>query len=54
MSAEIIIVEASTVACDGGELGHPRVFLQVEENGTICPYCSREFKLKAGVKASHH
>ena len=34
------------VSCDGGDgaLGHPLVFLELEDNGQIiCPYCSRKF-----------
>ncbi len=45
---EIIDVDSETVACDGGKgpLGHPRVFLNMEDKGQIdCPYCSRRFVL---------
>ena len=37
------------VACDGGggSLGHPKVWLELENIGSIksviCPYCSRNF-----------
>ena len=50
---EIIEVDQTTVACDGGDgaLGHPRVFLHIEERSVMCPYCSRLYVLKEG--ASH-
>ena len=57
---ETIEVEDTTVACDGGKaaLGHPRVFLHLEESAegmaTDCPYCGRRFVLKDGAKASQH
>jgi uncharacterized Zn-finger protein len=49
---EIIEVEETSVACDGGggALGHPRVFLNMEKHGLIdCPYCGRRFVLKEGA-----
>ena len=49
---EIIIVEQSSVSCDGdgGPLGHPRVYLQIGNDGEIvCPYCSRTYKLAEGA-----
>ena len=44
---DTIIVNARHVSCDGGggELGHPKVYLEIKE-GTdeiLCPYCSRHF-----------
>jgi uncharacterized Zn-finger protein len=53
---EIIEVETTEVACDGGEgaLGHPRVFLNMGDKGEVeCPYCDRLFKLKNGVTPSN-
>lgn len=50
--SEISYVETTTVSCDGGggPLGHPRVFLNLEENGeVVCPYCSRKFILVEGA-----
>lgn len=46
--AEIIERTQSTVSCDGlnerGALGHPKVFLPLDAEGTaICPYCGRRF-----------
>ena len=51
---EIIRVEGRRVACDGaGEiqpaLGHPRVFLEIDEKGFVdCGYCDRRFILAHG------
>ena len=45
---EIIQVQEERVACDGGggALGHPRVFLNLGDEGHVtCPYCSRKFVL---------
>lgn len=44
-------VTEKTVACDGdeGPLGHPRVFLNMGDDGRVeCPYCDRLFILKGG------
>lgn len=41
-----IYVESRSVACDGGEgaLGHPRVFLAIDQSDQIdCPYCGLRF-----------
>lgn len=45
---EIISVEpgVTRVACDGGggPLGHPKVYLNLGEDGAVdCPYCGRRF-----------
>ena len=58
---EITLVDTARVWCDGaGEirggagyrpaaLGHPRVYLQVDEKGYVdCGYCDRRFVLKGG------
>ncbi len=46
---EKIEVTSEVVACDGGSLGHPKVFLNMEGKGHIvCPYCSRDFVLAEG------
>jgi uncharacterized Zn-finger protein len=44
---EIIHVDEQVVACDGGDsaLGHPRVFLHIEDQSVMCPYCSRLYVL---------
>ena len=54
---ETIHVTDRTVACDGGNgaLGHPRVFLYIENERVMCPYCSRLYILAAGAgHASGH
>jgi uncharacterized Zn-finger protein len=58
---ETTIVEARRVSCDGAgairggkgyrpaALGHPRVFLEIDEHGYVdCGYCDRRFVLKGG------
>ena len=48
---ETQIVETRRVHCDGGSpaLGHPRVFLQIGEDGYVeCGYCDKRFVLKGG------
>jgi len=52
---EIIPVASRTVACDGGNtaLGHPRVFLHIEGDRVMCPYCSRLYVLSAGAGHDH-
>ncbi len=55
--AETIEVASTQVACDGGggPLGHPRVFLNMGAKGHVgCPYCGRNYVLKAGAKATDH
>ncbi|AYO79629.1 MULTISPECIES: zinc-finger domain-containing protein [Sphingobium] len=52
---EIIRVTKSRVSCDGSgdipaALGHPRVFLEIDEHGYVdCGYCDRRFVLAGGV-----
>lgn len=32
------------VSCDGGENGHPLIYLNISEEGKItCPYCGKIF-----------
>ena len=54
---ETIRVDSRTVACDGGDgpLGHPRVWLHIDDEQTFCPYCSRIFALVdgAGTPSGH-
>lgn len=55
--AEVIEVDSPKVACDGGggALGHPRVYLNMGEHGSVdCPYCDRRYVLKAGAHAAAH
>ncbi|MEE8171547.1 MAG: zinc-finger domain-containing protein [Alphaproteobacteria bacterium] len=44
---ETVESEQAEVSCDGGgDLGHPRVYLNMGESGEIvCPYCDRKFVL---------
>ena len=54
--SEISRVSLSRVACDGAAdipggaaLGHPRVWLQIDEHGYVdCGYCDRRFVLIGG------
>jgi len=52
---EVTRVSHARVACDGAHdglpasLGHPRVFLQIDEHGYVdCGYCDRRFVLIGG------
>ncbi len=58
---ETTIVTSARVSCDGAggirggsdyrpaALGHPRVYLQIDESGFAdCGYCDRRFVLKGG------
>ncbi len=51
---EISYVTVPRVACDGASdispaLGHPRVYLQIDEKGFVeCGYCDRRFVLEGG------
>jgi NADH dehydrogenase (ubiquinone) Fe-S protein 6 len=58
---EVTLVDHHRVSCDGaGEirpgagykpsaLGHPRVYLEIDEHGYVdCGYCDRRFVLKGG------
>jgi NADH dehydrogenase (ubiquinone) Fe-S protein 6 len=53
---EVTKVSHARVACDGAHdgiataLGHPRVFLQIDEHGYVdCGYCDRRFVLIGGA-----
>ena len=51
---EVSYVTTPRVACDGASathpaLGHPRVYLQIDETGFVeCGYCDKRFILKGG------
>ena len=47
---ETEVVTQSRVACDGGALGHPRVWLQIDpDSGFVeCGYCDKRYVLKGG------
>lgn len=41
---EIVETDKTEVSCDGGPLGHPQVYLNLDEQGAVeCPYCGRRF-----------
>jgi uncharacterized Zn-finger protein len=52
---ELSYVTTPRVACDGASdispaLGHPRVYLQIDERGYVdCGYCDKRFILKGGA-----
>lgn len=55
---EVIETDTPQFHCDGGKgaLGHPRVYLTVNNDGCVdCPYCGRHYKLAkgAGAHAAH-
>ena len=51
---ETIRVSTLRVACDGASdiapaLGHPRVYLHIDDDGYVeCGYCDRRFVLEGG------
>ena len=48
-------IDTLAVACDGGggALGHPNVYLHVDDAGlAVCPYCSRQFVFKGKAAAA--
>jgi len=53
---ETVLVTTSRVSCDGASdirggaaLGHPRIWLEIDEKGYAdCGYCDRHFVLKGG------
>ena len=57
---EIAYSENARVACDGAAviapaLGHPRVWLQIDETGYVdCGYCDKRFILKGGPADKRH
>ena len=50
---EVIEVEKARIYCDGGDGGHPRVWLQIpEDKGWVeCPYCDARYVLVEKVAA---
>ena len=53
---ETIVVHSNRVACDGGggALGHPKVYLQIGEEGFVeCGYCDRRFVLAKDAAGAH-
>jgi uncharacterized Zn-finger protein len=55
VTSEPIATDQSTVSCDGGggALGHPRVFLHMEDGRVECPYCGRQYVLMGGAQTAH-
>ena len=50
IKSEILYCDDSKVACDGGvgAHGHPRVYLQMSDDGqALCPYCDKLY-IKTG------
>ena len=53
---ETILTQSPRVKCDGASgipggaaLGHPRVWLEIDEHGYVdCGYCDRRFVLQGG------
>jgi NADH dehydrogenase (ubiquinone) Fe-S protein 6 len=51
---EVVVVDSARVRCDGAgdiapALGHPRVWLEIDERGYAdCGYCDRRFVLRGG------
>ncbi|GAM03822.1 MULTISPECIES: zinc-finger domain-containing protein [Novosphingobium] len=53
---ETVFTDSHRVKCDGATdiragaaLGHPRVWLEIDEKGYVeCGYCDRRFVLKGG------
>ncbi|MEM8872199.1 MAG: zinc-finger domain-containing protein [Pseudomonadota bacterium] len=47
---ETEVVTQTRIACDGGTLGHPRVWLQIDpQSGFVkCGYCDKRYVLKGG------
>jgi len=57
---ETIRVQSTSVSCDGAgviepALGHPRVYLRIDEKGFVdCGYCDRRFLLEGSVADTQH
>jgi uncharacterized Zn-finger protein len=51
-----IEVQARRVACGGeaaGALGHPRIWLHIDDLEVTCPYCSITYVLAEGAGEDH-
>lgn len=51
---DVLLVLTRTPACDGGALGHPRIWLRMEQDEVVCPYCSRTYRLAPGTQEDDH
>lgn len=53
LDPETIVVSDPVVACDGGggPMGHPLIYMPITERDVeiCCPYCSRRYRLAAGI-----
>ncbi len=50
---ETTYTDQATVACDGGQHGHPRVFLNLgDEKRVDCPYCGHRYILQSDRQAA--
>ena len=48
---ETIATDSPEVRCDGGALGHPRVYLRIGDAGWVeCTYCDCRFELNTDPK----
>ncbi len=45
-TSPIVYVDTEKVSCDGGELGHPLVYLVLDGGEVECPYCGRKFMFR--------
>ncbi len=48
---ETVVIDGHKAACDGGggALGHPKVYLEVGDDGFVdCGYCDRRFIQRGG------
>ncbi len=54
--SDIVLTQSTRVRCDGASdipggaaLGHPRVWLEIDDKGYVdCGYCDRRFVLRGG------
>ncbi len=61
IAPETVKTKARRVACDGASdipggaaLGHPRVWLEIDEKGYVdCGYCDKRFILVDGLASKH-
>jgi uncharacterized Zn-finger protein len=63
---ETVLAHSARVSCDGSggirstggyapsALGHPRVYLEIDEKGFVeCPYCDKRFVLDSHAQPDH-
>ncbi|MFC3125270.1 zinc-finger domain-containing protein [Pseudoroseomonas globiformis] len=53
---EKTVVHSRKVACNngGGAMGHPTIYMRIEDKEVTCPYCSRTFVLAEGAGDDAH